>query len=401
MELRSERTPQQKASGDTGIAPEISLVRGGPFYRAQEALRLLTLERWNLGMRIAVAIGVGWVPLVVLTLLLKPHTIGDLLTDYVVNVRMLIAVPALLAGQILMENVFRMILRHIREAELLSSSDQAKMDLTILSLVRLRDSFVAEVVIVVIAYLHFATKIESSQVIAHAWGLNDMGTGLHLSAAGWYYAVVSQLLYNFLLGISLWKWLLWIRLLFCLSRLDLRLVPTHPDHHGGLGFLGMSPVAIAPTVFVASAAIGSTWRTQILKYGAHLMDFKIDAILLLVIVLVVAVGPLVLFVPKLGRLRRLGILQYGTLGQLHTTDFHKKWILSRTGHEEEFLAAPEISSLIDYASSYENVEKLQPFPLDRSALVAVVLAVAIPMLPVILAEIPFVTVLKGLLSAVK
>ncbi len=131
------------------------------------------------------------------------------------------------------------------------------------------------------------------------------------------------------------------------------------------------------------------------------MDFKIDAILLLVIVLVVAVGPLVLFVPKLGRLRRLGILQYGTLGQLHTTDFHKKWILSRTGHEEEFLAAPEISSLIDYASSYENVEKLQPFPLDRSALVAVVLAVAIPMLPVILAEIPFVTVLKGLLSAVK
>ncbi len=137
MELRSERTPQQKASGDTGIAPEISLVRGGPFYRAQEALRLLTHERWNLGMRIAVAIGVGWVPLVVLTLLLKPHTIGDLLTDYVVNVRMLIAVPALLAGQILMENVFRMILRHIREAELLSSSDQAKMDLTILSLVRL------------------------------------------------------------------------------------------------------------------------------------------------------------------------------------------------------------------------------------------------------------------------
>ena len=27
--------------------------------------------------------------------------------------------------------------------------------------------------------------------------------------------------------------------------------------------------------------------------------------------------------------------------------------------------APEISTLIDYASSYENVEKLQPFPLDH------------------------------------
>jgi hypothetical protein len=44
---------------------------------------------------------------------------------------------------------------------------------------------------------------------------------------------------------------------------------------------------------------------------------------------------------------------------------------------------------------------MQPFPIDRGALVAVVVAVAIPMLPVVLAEIPFVTVLKGLLSAVK
>ena len=401
MEQRIEQTSPQGASGDSGFAREISLVRGGPFYRSQEAIRLLTPERWNLGKRIAVAIGVGWAPLVVLTLLLKPRTIGDLLTDYVVNVRMLIAVPVLLAGQVLMENVCRMILRQIREAELLSSPDEAKMDLTILSLVRLRDSFVAEAVIVVIAYLQFATKIRSSQVIAHVWGLNDMGTGLHLSAAGWYFAVVSQLLYQLLLGISLWKWLLWIFFLFRLSRLDLHLVPTHPDHHGGLGFLGMSPVAIAPTVFVASAAIGSTWRTEILKYGAHLKDFKIEAIVLLVVLLLVAMGPLVFFVPKLNRLLRMGILQYGTLGQLHSTEFHKKWILNRTGHEEEFLAAPEISSLIDFASSYENVEKLQPFPLDRASLVAVILAVAIPMLPVVLAEIPFVTVLKGLLSAVK
>ena len=401
MEEIIEPTPQREVSADTGIAREVSLVRSGPFYRAQKGIRLLTSERWNLGRRIAVAIAVVWVPLVVLTLLLKPQAIGDLLRDYVVNVRLLIGVPVLLAGQTLMENVFRIILHHIRETELLSSSDQAKMDHTILRLVRLSDSFIAEAAIVVIAYVQFATKIEPSQAIAHAWGLNDIGTGLHFSAAGLYYAVVSQLLYHFLLGVSLWKWLLWIRFLFGLSRLDLHLVPTHPDHHGGLGFLGMSPLAIAPTVLVVSAAIGSTWRTQILNYGAHLKDFKIEAIVLLVVVLLVAMGPLVFFAPKLGRLRRQGILQYGTLGQLHSREFHKKWILSRTGHEEEFLAAPEISSLIDYAGSYENVEKLRPFPLDRGALVAVVVAAAIPMLPVVIAEIPFITVLKGLLSAVK
>ena len=131
------------------------------------------------------------------------------------------------------------------------------------------------------------------------------------------------------------------------------------------------------------------------------MNFKFDAIVLLVIALVVAMGPLILCVPKLARLHRQGILQYGTLGQLHSVDFHKKWILNRKGHEDEFLTAPEISTLIDYASSYENVEKLQPCPLDRGAVVELVLAIMIPLLPVVLAEVPFVTVVKRLLEAVK
>jgi hypothetical protein len=235
MEQRSERTPQQNASGDTGIAREISLVRGGPFYRAQEAIRLLTPGQWNLGRRIAVAVGVGWAPLVVLTLLFKPHAMVGLLKEYPVNARMLIAVPVLLAGQMLMENVFRMVLRHIHEAELLSPPEQAKLDLAISRLVRWRDSIVAEVIIVAIAYLQVAIVFESRLQIAHAWALNDTGTGLHLSAAAWYYELVSQLIYLSLLGISLWKWLLWTRFLFVLARLDLELVPTHPDRHGGLG----------------------------------------------------------------------------------------------------------------------------------------------------------------------
>jgi len=401
MTQPNEPSVKQTASGDPRIAGEVSLVRGGPFYRGQELASLVTGERWNLGRRIALAVGLGWLPLIVITLLSKPHTIVGLLTDYAVNVRMLIAVPALLAGQILMERTFMTIVRHIRKAQLLSPSEQAKMDLAIAGLVRLRDSVVAEVIIVLLVYLHSATMAGSRMGIAGAWALSDMGAALHLSPAGWYYALVSQLLYQFLLGISSWKWLIGICFLFRLSRLDLQLVPTHPDQHGGLGFLGMAPMGIAPTVFVVCAAIGSTWRTEILRHEAHLLNFKLDATVLVVIVLVVAMGPLVLFAPRLIRLRRQGILQYGILGQLQSVEFHKKWILNLKGQEDDFLAAPEVSTLTDFSASYENVEKLQPFPLDLGTLGGVVLAVVAPILPVVLAEIPFITVLKGLLNAVK
>lgn len=383
------------------MAGEVSFVRGGPFYRAQVFVRLLTHKRWNLGRRVVLAIALGWLPLVVITLLSKPHTIGSLLTDYAVNVRMLIAVPVLLAGQILMDSTFGAIVRHIRVAELLSSSEQVKMDLAIGKLIRLRDSVVAEVVVVLIAYLHLAIVFDSRMAFARDWAVSGTGRELHWSAAGWYFALVCLLLYQFLVGISLWKWMLWICFLYRLSQLDLQLVPTHPDHHGGLGFLGMSPAGLAPTIFVGCAAIGSTWRTEILAHQAHLLSFKIDAMVLLVIVLVIAMGPLVLFVPRLVRLRSYGIFQYGVLGQLQSTEFHQKWVMNRKGHEQDLLAAPEVSTLIDYSGSYDNVEKLLPFPVDLGTLLGLIVATALPVLPVLLAEIPLMRVLKGLLNALK
>jgi hypothetical protein len=164
MAKLSVATPEQSRSGDPQYNRDVSFVRGGPFYRIQEAIRLLTPERWNLGRRILLAIAAGWVPLVVLTLLFKFDTIGDLLRDYTVNIRMLIAVPILLIGQVVMENVFRMIIHHLREADLLPALEQAKMDRTIESLIRLRDSFVAEAIIVIIAYGNVAANCEDGGV---------------------------------------------------------------------------------------------------------------------------------------------------------------------------------------------------------------------------------------------
>jgi hypothetical protein len=314
---------------------------------------------------------------------------------------MLIAVPVLLAGQLLMENIFRRIVLHIGEADLLTPAGMNSLDQTLFTLTRWRDSSIPEFVMVIAIYIHVATMVHSRIPIALPWALAGPPAAVHLSAAGWYYALVSQLLYQLLLGISLWKWLLWTVFLFRLSKLNMQLVPTHPDKHGGIGFLGMSPAAIAPTVFAVSAAIGATWRIEILRQGLHLMTFKFPAIVLLAIVLILALGPLIFFVPQLEKLRRKGILEYSILGQIHSTEFHQRWIQNRAGREEDFLTAPEISTLTDFASSFENIEKLTPFPVDKGPLVVLVLAIAIPLLPAVLAEIPFIEVLKGLLQAVK
>jgi len=60
---------------------EVSFVRGGPFYRAQQALGLIHPNKWNLGRRIAVVIVITWLPLLVLTALLNLQGLNSLLRD--------------------------------------------------------------------------------------------------------------------------------------------------------------------------------------------------------------------------------------------------------------------------------------------------------------------------------
>ncbi len=381
-------------------AGELSLVRGGPFFRAQEALGLIRPNQWNFTRRILILIAIGWLPLVIFTAVLNPQGLLSLLREYRIHARLLIAVPALLIGESFMESRFRLVMQHIRQVGLLDAPDLAYMDEVIATLTRLRDAYLPELVVFVLLIIHTAVSYRGL-VDAAPWLGYGSGADLRLTVAGWYAVLVSAPLFQFLLGLSLWEWLLWTYFAFRLSQRNLRLVPTHPDEHGGLGFLGLTAVAFAPVAFAATAVIGATWRNDILHHGAQLMDFKLQAIVLLVIIAMVALGPLLFFVPRLASLRRQGILEYGILGQIHSAQFHEKWVLHRAGHEAEFLQAPESTTLANFAKNYQEIAQLKPFPADMGSLYGLAAAVAIPALPVILAQIPLKIVVLDLLKTLR
>src|SRR5271156_3222104 len=100
---------------DSSSAPaEISLVRGGPFYRAQHAVGLIRPNEWNLGRRITFLIAVGWLPLFLITALLNFDGLVSLIRDYRIHARLLVAVPVLLVGELLIESRFRAVIEHLR-----------------------------------------------------------------------------------------------------------------------------------------------------------------------------------------------------------------------------------------------------------------------------------------------
>jgi hypothetical protein len=143
-------SPKSAGSADTLTEP--SLLRGGPFYRAQEAVRLIRPPHWNVGRRVMLALAIGWFPLVLLTLLFNPHALSSL-RAYPLNARILIAVPVLLVGQLVMENTFRTIIGQIRSAGILSSQSLTQMDSIIAKLLRWRDSAIPEIVLIALICL--------------------------------------------------------------------------------------------------------------------------------------------------------------------------------------------------------------------------------------------------------
>ncbi len=380
---------------------DISLVRGGPFYRTQLAFKLVESNKWNVGRRILFAIAVTWLPLVLLRLLLDPAHIMRLFTDYRIDARLLIAGPVLFLAEPIMEMRFRALVEHIRDSHLLVGTDLAKMYEIIASLRRYRDSILPELVILLIV---IGRAVASYGYMASE-SIGDLAfqgpTGSHLTPAGWYMMVVSAPFFQFVALVVLWKWLLWTIFAFRLSRLNLQLVPSHPDENGGLGFLSISTQAFVPMAFAWSVVIGASFRNSILHEGKHLANFKGPGIAFVVIIFAVALLPLLFFVPKLVPLRRKGILEYSIVGHMQSTAFHDKWVLHGEENEAEIIAAPEISTLCDYNSAYHNVENMYPIPVDKEALTGLLLSIAIPALPVILAEIPIQVVLQDLLEALK
>ncbi len=345
-------------------------------------------------------VAIGWLPLVLLTLILNPFGLISLFRDYRVSARILIAIPVLVFGELVMDSRFRTVFTHLRKSGILSPPDVEYMDQVTVSLVRLRDSFWPEAVVFSLLLIHTVASYRGL-VDATPWLGHGTGETLRLSAAGWYAIFITAPLFQFVLGLALWRWFLWTIFAFKLSRRDLNLVATHPDEHGGLGFLGLTSAAFAPIAFSATAVIAATWRQDILHHGARLMDFSLPTAALLVVVAAVAAGPLVFFLPRLSALRRDGILEYGILGQLHGSQFHEKWIQNRTGNESQLLQAPESSTLANYGNVYERIENLNAFPADKGALYTLGAAVAIPALPAILAQIPIAVVLQDLLHALR
>ena len=65
---------------------------------------------------------------------------------------------------------------------------------------------------------------------------------------------------------------------------------------------------------------------RIFYEGAKLLDFKVEIVGTVGLLVFVVLGPLLVFTPQLRVARRKGMEEYGSLGQQYAREFNRKWI---------------------------------------------------------------------------
>jgi len=382
-------------------ATDFSIVTGGPLYQLLLRARLLTPPLRLLGRRIVGLPMLAWLPLLVLTALAS-RARGDatpFLLDLGTHARFLVAIPLLLAAEVIAHEHLRPLVRQFIDRDLVAAEDRPRFDIIFESAVRLRNSVIVEVLLVAVVYTVGVWITTTRPPLLHSWASSHAGTGVRWSAAGYWYLLVSQPLLQFLLMRWYFRLFVWYRFLWQVSRLPLRLNPLHPDRAAGLGFLGETPVAFVPVLLAHTIVLAAGIGNQIWHLGARLVEFKLEILGIVLFLLLLVVAPLAFFSLAIARERRRALREYGTVGADYVNDFRGKWIRGKPG-AEALLGTSDIQSLADLANSFAVVEATRLLPVTRDMLVKLTIVLVAPLLPLLLTVIPLDQIVDRLLALV-
>jgi len=381
-----------------------SLVHGGAIYRISRMFRLTREGILGLSLRTGIAFGLTFVPLVLFSAaqgVLYGHRVGlPLLSDITVYARFVFALPFLIIAEPIVDRRLAAAIVMFHTSGVVEGDARAGFDRAMQRLERARDSFLPEILLLAGAFLFsWLSSHAILELPVSSWRELAPNSVSSTTMAGRWLDLVSLPIFQFLALRWLWRILLWTVFLWRVARSPLNLVPTHPDGAGGLAFLGEAHTAFG-VILIPLAATAAAKGVQWIQFeGGTVMSLQPALGTFAVFGLLLALGPLLVFMPGLIRAKRAGIYRYANLASDYTRQFDRKWPGGESG-DEPLLGSADIQSLADLANSYAVVEKMRVVPPNLRHAVSVLLASVLPVIPFLALVFPLKDILQQLLSLV-
>jgi hypothetical protein len=381
---------------------ERNLFMEGPPMLVEAKLGLLRHGRQDTMRRCVLFVVLTWVPLFLLTAYegtLLPRGDGvAFLTDMGAWARSWVAGPLLLAADLFAGRELSRIASRLGWMSALSDTDRERFTRITASTLRLRDGPLLEVAVASTVLLLVVSIINTLSLDALPLWHHSMANPHGLSAAGWWYALVSLPLLLFLIVGWLWRLVLWTRFLFLVSRLELALVPEHPDRAAGLGFLGNSLRGFSYVAAAFGAIVAGAAANQVVHNGVEFTAFRYVGFGTAAACVVLFTAPLLVFAGRLAEERRRGLRLFGQLATSFGLQFGREWFGPGRVVRREALDRGDFSAATDLYQVVDRVQAMRFVPISRTNIVMVAGAALLPFIPVALMAMPFEQLIGKLLG---
>jgi hypothetical protein len=367
-----------------------TLVRAGLIYRVARRTPLAGSDRFALAA-LVVAV-VAFLPLAVLAalqdVLYGARVALPLIADWSVLVRFAIAVPLLILCERSIDRRLSEAVDIFRAEGVVPADVRPGFESALVRLTRSLNSVFPELILLAIAFgSSWVGSLATPGLTVATWRMPVPGDESTVTLAGHWLSLVSLPLFRFLVLRWFWRIFLWSRFLLRVSRMDLKLIPTHPDGAAGLAFLGLAHTSFAALLVPLALTVGARGVFWVLYGGGTLEALRNALIAFLVLALALSLGPVFVFLPKLARTKRLGLAEYGTLASDYTHRFDQKWVRG-TAPADELLGSADIQSLADLGNSYAAIRNMRLVPATLGNTISLLLAAALPLLPVLAVVVP-------------
>ncbi len=335
-----------------------------------------------------------WLPLLVLAgldgVVVSPRVRMPFLFDYSVHVRFWLAMPLLMLAESAVEPWLRRAVDELLSSDVIARDEHLPFERSLWGVLRWHRSVPVEALLLGLAILNVLLGLGVSPPCPSSWRTDSR-------AAALWYSIVSIPLFQFLCFRWIWWFWGWSRVLWHASRLNLQLMATHPDRLGGIGFLNVAHARFALIVFALSSVAASQVGVRTTFYGARASESELTIAAVVAFGALFLLTPLLVFSPRLLRTRQRALFDYGSFAFAYTRAFRDRWITGGPVRGVDTLGSQDIQALSDLQGSFGAVCRMRIVMWEPGLLLVVVFASALPMLPLVLTEVPIKQLLKAAL----
>jgi len=368
-------------------------------------LKKLKLDQKR-GLLAILVSSIAWLPLIISTAIdgtLYAGTGGAFLKDLAIQGRLLVGILMLILIKDLVYIRIPRVLQYISEVLIPPNEKEHFIAGALRRAKKSTDSIWSEIILFLAVTIFAISPAETTTLFitqreSHSWLISQKEGNDVLSFAGNWAQYVSIPIFQFLLLRWLWRYIVWLILLFRISKINLILKPTHPDGSGGIGIIILAQRNFLMFFVACGMAISCVMINLLLNKEISFDVLKIEILGYIIFSITLLILPLLFFIRKLIRTKSEGLLELSKAGISLSNKYEEEWVKPMGNEKKIAEDTVDPSMQVDYSGVYLLLQDLRIIPLRVGDVMIMALALYLPFIPIFFIEFSVVELLQKLMG---